>query len=335
MSAKKQIPYLHYLRAVAILMVVALHSITPYISDAAIYGKKSWYVYLFINAVTRGGVPMFLMLSGYLMLNDDASRDFSVFYRKRLSRILIPLCIWNVIYYVFYCVFNGAPFKLTELAAQSLDCGTAYHFWYVYTLFGIYLVTPFLKRLADTCSLKQLVWLEVLICLCTTLRPFVDTVLPVYIFMFEPLFNGYIGFFLLGYILGKTDIKSRAIPLFALMGLVGTAMSAVGNHISSSAQGIDLSFNSGYNISYFLIAASFFMIFKSINLKQGRVFAAVRSLSSASFGIYLVHVGVMDIITRYFMIDASPLVSSLYLFVLTVPISAALSLVIGKVKYLT
>ena len=77
MSAKKQIPYLHYLRAVAILMVVALHSITPYISDAAIYGKKSWYVYLFINAVTRGGVPMFLMISGYLMLNDDASRDFS------------------------------------------------------------------------------------------------------------------------------------------------------------------------------------------------------------------------------------------------------------------
>lgn len=72
MSAKKQIPYLHYLRAVAILMVVALHSITPYISDAAIYGKKSWYVY---------------------------------------------------------------------------------------TLFGIYLVTPFLKRLEDTCSLKQLVWL--------------------------------------------------------------------------------------------------------------------------------------------------------------------------------
>lgn len=78
-----------------------------------------------------------------------------------------------------------------------------------------------------------------------------------------------------------------------------------------------------------------FYVLKSINLKQGRVFAAVRSLSSASFGIYLVHVGVMDIITRYFMIDASPLVSSLYLFVLTVPISAALSLVIGKVKYLT
>lgn len=168
-------------------MVVALHSITPYISDAAIYGKKSWYVYLFINAVTRGGVSLFLMISGYLMLNDDASRDFSVFYRKRLSRILIPLCIWNVIYYVFYCVFNGAPFKLTELAAKSIDCGTAYHFWYVYTLFGI----------------------------------------------------------------------------------------------------------------------------------------------------YLVHVGVMDIITRYFMIDASPLVSSLYLFALTVPISAAMSLVIGKVKYLT
>ena len=41
MSAKKQIPYLHYLRAIAILMVVALHSITPYISDAAIYGKRS------------------------------------------------------------------------------------------------------------------------------------------------------------------------------------------------------------------------------------------------------------------------------------------------------
>lgn len=108
------------------------------------------------------------------------------------------------------------------MPAQSLDAGTGVSLLVcVYSFRHLPCNAVFKAPCGHLGSLKQLVWLEVLICLCTTLRPFVDTVLPVYIFMFEPLFNGHIGFFLLGYILGKTDIKSRAIPLFALMGLVG------------------------------------------------------------------------------------------------------------------
>ncbi len=334
-SSKKQIPYLHYLRVVAIFMVLALHSISPYMSNAQIYGKTSWYAYLIINSVARGGVPLFFMISGHLLLNNDLSREFKPFYTKRLSRVLIPLAIWNVIYYVFYCALNGEKLSLGSLLSQSMNSGTAYHFWYLYTLAGIYLVTPFLKRLTDSCSLKQLVWLEVLICFCTTIRPFANTVLPIYIFWFDPLFNGYIGFFLLGYILGQCDFSKSQTRLFLLGGITGLAISVLGNHITSSEKAIDLSFNSGYNLCWFLIGSAFFVTFKDINFNRGTCFKIIKSLSEASFGIYIVHVGVMDLISRFALPDASPIVLSAYLFASSSVISVFLSYGVGKVKYLS
>lgn len=334
-EVRRQIPYLHYLRVIAILMVIALHSISPYMSNAALYASKSWYAYLLINAVSRCGVPLFLMISGYLLLSADSSADFKLFYKRRLPRILIPLALWNVIYYIFYCIFNGSSFKISELFSQILDCGTAYHFWYVYTLLGIYLLTPFLKRIADSCSFKELVWFEILICLCTTLRPFINTVTPVYIYLFDPLLNGYIGFFVLGYILGKTDFTKKQLVFFACAGIAGIFISAAGNHAASSNKEIDLVFNSGYSLCYFMTASGVFALFKSIDFKEGRAFKIFKSLSAATFGIYLVHVGVMDIIMRRFMIEASPIVSSAYLFVLTAVLSTVLSYAVGRVKYLT
>ena len=333
---RTQIPYLHVLRILAIFMVIMLHSVSPYISNPDYYGTNSWYIYLFLNAFSRGGVPLFFMISGFLLLSDKSSLCFKAFYTKRLPRILVPLVLWNVLYYVFYCVFNKQPFGIFDFFAQVINCGTAYHLWYIYTLFGIYLLVPFVKRIVDSCSMKQLTWFVVLICLCPTIRPFINTVTPMYIYLFDPLFNGYIGYFVLGYILGKTEFNSKQTSVVALLGIAALVICMAGNHKASSKETVNLVFNSGYNICFYAIGVAFFCVFKKYSrINCEKTEKLLKHFSKATFGMYLVHVAVMDIITRYFMIEESPIVSTAYLFALTLPCSYVFSYIAGKIKYLT
>lgn len=332
---RTQIPYLHILRTIAILMVIMLHSVSPYISNPTYFKTSSWYVYLFLNAVSRGGVPLFFMISGYLLLSEKSSGDFKAFYKKRLPRLIIPLLCWNVLYYIFRCEFDSNGYSFGEFFSQLINLGTSYHLWYIYTLIGIYLLAPFIKKIVDSCDLKQVFWLVVLICLCPTIRPFINTVTPLYIYLFDPLFNGYVGFFVLGYVLGKKEFSLNQTFAIALLGIVAVILCMSINHISSSDTNIDLTFNTGYNICFYAVGCAFFCTFKKINIKNERVISVLKHFSKVTFGMYFVHAAIMEVISKYFMIDASPVVCTFYLFVLTVPVSYVLSLVVGKIKYLT
>jgi surface polysaccharide O-acyltransferase-like enzyme len=92
---------------------------------------------------TKWAVPVFVMVSGALLLAPPAERSPLAFYRTRLSRIGIPLVVWHVVYAV-----------LRELTSSSFDwrAGVSlllrgelytalYFFWLI---LGLYLVTPLL-----------------------------------------------------------------------------------------------------------------------------------------------------------------------------------------------
>lgn len=61
---------LDLLRCLAILMVVTLHAAAPLLSDPALMGTPAWYFCLLLDPFSRTGVPLFFMLSGFLLLRD-------------------------------------------------------------------------------------------------------------------------------------------------------------------------------------------------------------------------------------------------------------------------
>lgn len=331
---KERIFYLDFLRSFAIIMVLILHSISPYISTAELFGSTSWYINIVLNAFTRTGVPIFLMISGYLLLSSDKCKDFKGFYKKSLIHIGIPLVFWNIAYYAAKCIAGSVDFKFTKLLSDFIDCGTEYHLWYLYTLIGIYLIAPFLKILVEHCNMKQLLWLLFLMMFCTTIRPFINTITPVYIYLFDPLFNGYISCFFMGYILGNMEYNRKSIIAFLTTGLICFLISTIGHNIVSSSEGIDLVFNYGYSLCHYGLAASIFVLAKTFLEKKSIFENCITTLSKLSFGIYLIHVMVMDLICNYFMIDASPIISSLYIFVSTFIGSYFISFLLSKIKYI-
>ena len=324
--------YLDALRCYAIICVVLLHAITPYFTNAAYFGTRSWIAMLSLNPFCRTAVAVFFMISGHLLLNDPLADNMRSFYKKRIPRLIIPLFTWNIIYYLYYDVMWG---RIDDYSAQFLGRGTAYHMWYVYTLIGIYLLAPFLKKITDACSKGQVTGLFILLISMTTIRPFINMVTPLSINLFEPLMQGYIGFILIGYLLGSVDFSRWQRVLFYIGGVAGYVLSVVFVYTGSTAEKLDFSINAAYSLPRFLIAAALFVLAKQLFGKsdgQGSVARVVSRCAEIVFGVYWVHVLVLEELKRLFFMEATPLVQGLVRFALAFVISAVVAAIINRVK---
>ena len=86
-----RIPYLDALRCLAILLVIALHVTAPIMVSPTLAQTNTWLACMVLDPLVRVGVPLFLMISGCLMLDDPRLREITPFYKKQLPKLLIPL----------------------------------------------------------------------------------------------------------------------------------------------------------------------------------------------------------------------------------------------------
>ncbi|MCF0120376.1 MAG: acyltransferase family protein [Oscillospiraceae bacterium] len=334
MEKREHFHYISVLRCLAIMFVVMVHSYSDYIVNTAYYGSASWFCMLVLNAFSRAGVPLFLMISGFLLLRSEKTRDIGAFYKKHLPRLVISLVFWSVVYYIFNCVFNSAPFSLGEMLKLFVNEGTSFHLWYMYTIIGVYLFAPFLKRIVDACTLRQLVLLTVIMCALRVIRTLFIDITPIYVHITDAMFNAYIGYFLLGYILGRIELGKHAAAISAALIAVGAGLSVLVNHLYSCTDYIYLPFNSANSFNRYFVASGLFILARIIFTRENTVTRACDRFSPLVFGVYLVHIIVRNTVTRYIMIDASPIAVVLYTFALTVIISSAVSFVLGRLPFI-
>ncbi|MCX5644388.1 MAG: acyltransferase family protein [Phycisphaerae bacterium] len=154
-AAARYLPAIGVLRVTAACGVAALHVISLWLRDRA-YGTPAWWVADFYDASTRWCVPVFIMISGALLLSPHRLQPPGVFYRRRRGRILAPLVFWTVFYLGLRVCFEDDPWPLL---VRDLVRGHAYgHLWYLYVIAGLYCITPLLQPFVGRASLRELVW---------------------------------------------------------------------------------------------------------------------------------------------------------------------------------
>ena len=83
---KEKYFWVDVLRVFAIVAVVVVHVSADIITEWNSMPRSWWWAANFYDSLARGGVPVFVMLSGALLLPQAESyRDF---FKKRLQRIL-------------------------------------------------------------------------------------------------------------------------------------------------------------------------------------------------------------------------------------------------------
>ncbi len=296
---KKPLVHLDILRIYAAFCVILLHVISPLHGNLSLYGTPLWHTVNVLNAFARTGVPIFLMLTGCLLLPSPAVAEFGRFYRRRLSRILIPFFIWDLLYYAAGCLSSGRPILLRGFLDELLVRGSAYHLWYVYTLAGIYLLLPFLSRALSGCTNRQIFWLALLAAFPGAIRPLINLTTPLAIHLFDPLLEGYLGYVILGYWLSRIPLNRLTAWAIPVCGLGGLAMGVLFNFFRSSPEGLDLYFNGGYNLNHYLLAAAIFLAARHLRLPDvPRLWAILHRISGLTYTVYLAHVMVLELLSR-------------------------------------
>ena len=134
---KEKNPKIQILRALAIIAVVMIHTCPNGITQ--VYARP------FINFA----VATFLFLSGYL--TDVSKIKIKDFYKKRISRVIIPYTIWSILYTTAGFVSNGIDLK--KYIINYLTAGGAAIMYYIFVYVQFVILTPLLGKL-----LKKKYW---------------------------------------------------------------------------------------------------------------------------------------------------------------------------------
>ncbi len=293
------------LRNIATVLVIAIHIAAPIAHGYPDINTWWWWAGNWWNALARPAVPLFVMLSGFLLLSKDY--ELPVFLKKRFSRIVVPALFWMCIYMLYNFIAKGDPATILDALKKIVTGPVHYHLWFIYLIIGLYLVYPILRPWIKSASERDLLYFLILCMLATWVYKILLVFGNVSIGIYFELANNNCGYFVLGYYLGTktaSDDLQRVMPwrftrqqLFRMsLGLIvlGTASTAILSYWFSIAKGQNFTFFYDYltpNVS--ISAIGWFMLLKA-GFNTSPLLDIEKEFAAASFGIYFVHVLVID-----------------------------------------
>ena len=324
LTERKRIYYLDIARFIAVILISANHAINRSFVNYGGFGAQ-YFEFLklsvfenlfkaFVTVVSHFGVPLFLMITGALLLNKkiEDEKDVKHFYKHNVLSLLITAQIWYFIMYWVIILANPTNLAVTRTTSfwiiikdllktmLFIDQVSFNSMWYIPMILCVYLLIPFIVLLKNKISMKSFIPVLIIVLfsvmLIGNLNDFmillngsgdISTVLSAYLIPVHFLYV-FIGYFIHeGYL--------KRIPLWVVIMFFVLGLSAMVGY-----QYFAYSRAANYVISYdfvgiLLVPASLFELLRRLGEKvKERKF--VTYISKISFAIYFVHIVIMDLI---------------------------------------
>ena len=308
-STKPRIQFMNYLNILACFAVICLHC-----SQAVFRPEESvtWYYSVVMQSVFIFAVPIFFMISGANLLGYQKKYSTAVFFKKRFRKTFGALLFGSVLVYCITCfcpeLFNRVPrdFSLLDFVTRFFNNDIEIIYWFFYVILALYVVVPILSPLAE--SKEKLTYAIVFFAVITAVLPLVDRYVPWFGYMLSLFgarsFTGAIMFFLLGYYVqnyagAKRSPLACAVVFAACVVLMVISTLVINaDAVRDPAIAYDGFYASAFSIFAIGSSVSVFMLFKSCESRFSGVSCHLRGivqrLSSASLGVYLIHLLIMD-----------------------------------------
>jgi len=138
---KERIKSIDFIRTISILAVILIHTTTRTL-ESSDFNLSAFPVTLFLNQIARFAVPLFILISGFVLeISYDSSLGYFSFLKKRFGRIFIPYLFWSILYYFFIYNQNHDNFLRVILTGNA-----SYQLYFIPTLCIFYLAFPFLHK---------------------------------------------------------------------------------------------------------------------------------------------------------------------------------------------
>jgi surface polysaccharide O-acyltransferase-like enzyme len=290
------------IRAYAIILVILLH-VTASLMESYLSMKATWWwTGNVLFSFAHQSVPLFVMISGMLLLNPDKNETISVFFQKRIKKVLFPFLFWGMVYLFWGWYFHGKSLTVVS-ALTSLVKGPIYfHFWFIYMILGLYLWTPILRIISKSASVNQLIYFVALWFFAVSIRPILGYI-GIDIGIQMTVVSGFVGYFIIGHLMEHINLKKKYSKYFFALIVIMMLFTSIGTYV------LTLRHNGQYRATFVdmlmpnIVVMSVCVYYLLKTVRYERLFnkvpifsPMVKFLSNTSFGIYLTHVIIMEVL---------------------------------------
>lgn len=308
MKSNHRILYLDVLRIIAAFAVVFSHVSSQRFNEC--FPSGEWITRMIYDAFGRWSVPVFVMISGALFLDEYKKVNIKRLYTKNIVRIIIVFLFWSFI----YAIYDG----LYKNGLIGFVLGTIhgpFHFWFLKLMIGLYIVVPILRAVVKDKKLERY-----FLCVAILTTFIIPMLFPILGYFSEDakdfvtsyfsslelnIVSGYVGLFVLGHYLSKYRVASSIKKFLYPMGILSLIAVCLITYFASYNLGeVYVQLYDGLNIFTLFEATAVFVFIKSINFST-RYYPLLIRVSKTSLGIYLLHILILHIAKDYFGVDSS------------------------------
>jgi len=294
------------LRILAIFAVITIHSTTKTIQISH-NNLIDFSFSLFLNQIARFAVPMFFLISGFVLeLNYHFHKNYFEYLKRRVSKLFIPYFVWSLFYYLL--IFKNQ----SENFISALIYGAAsYQLYFIPSLFIFYLIFPYMHKYYKVFTKPVVIIPLGIIQLSILAFDYFVRPLPPYFPLSVALFNYFA--FISGMIAANNfaKIKSFFKRFRWITGILAIIFAFVvffeGRNGYLETHNY-LSFYSQWRPSvliYTLIISGVIYYYSS---KSSLSEAIIKKLSSLSFFVFFVHVSILEYAWKIFGYKTFPLI---------------------------
>lgn len=323
------------LRIIAVLAIIMIHCAAPYVTN---FPRDSFNFVIgnFFDSISRIGVPFFVIISGYFMLNEN--KELSILkIKSKILKLFLILGFWSLFYAL---VYHFKSFLNAFIYGH-------YHLWFLYMLIGLYLITPILRLFVKKENKNYIYYLIILSLIFYFIPPVLsllfsnDNEITKLAELFSLNFAGtFISYYLIGYLFRHDySIIKKYIKYIILIVLVALFS------IFSGAQFIETKiipykiFYANGALPVFLYSVSFFVVlynfFEQIEPKvSNNIKKVITETSKLTFGIYLVHASLLKLWQSIFKnVEINVITNIIMIYILTIISSFIITFILSKIKY--
>lgn len=290
---------LDLLKIVSAFMIAVIHASSGVFNNHEL-GSLVWKEGLVLNAVTRFAVPVFLMISGALLLGRKISLDKAI--RKAIIAG-IALFVWSFAFILTKKILWNDGNVIHDTLMIFFNKRVSGHLWYGYLLIWIYLFSPILNIMYESLSNKMRIYFIILGLLIPSA---IDSVIYYFSLDVQILQNSFFIYMNLGYIsvlfMGRMIYENKegiSLILGGISSVIGLVLTILLTEGISRRLGVSThTFFSELEIGNVMYAFGIMLLGCKLSWKGDNTFIKkiIIKVSELAMGIYFSHALVMWLI---------------------------------------
>lgn len=324
-------PWIAWSRLLAIVAVVSIHVFSHFALSWGDVAPRLWHAGNLVYAATRFCVPLFVLVSGAVLLG--RTEPVRTFYARRAARIAIPLVVWTVFFLWFDAWTQGRPVTGYTFVQGFLWGTPYYHLYFLYVIAGLYLVTPFLRRFIAASSRRLVVAAAVVCIVLASADKLQHLLMGGGGFNAFSYFVPWLGYYLLGYVVATTTWRPPRLALASVFAAC-VLLTAAGSWWLFGLVGMQdgrvlYDYFSPQNVVATLALA---LLIRSLAASPGRFDRPLGWLAGLTFGVYLIHPIPLELVRRLGLSFADPNVDAAFHLGLVVALLVVCGLVVAGLR---